>query len=102
VAVSGEQIPVTFVDQGYTGEKPAAEAAQAGLRLEVVKQHEAKHGFVLLPRRGAVERSFAWAARLRRLGRDYERRGLHLAGYHWLAFALLILRPSSLKVHDRF
>jgi transposase len=90
-AVSGEQIEVAFVDQGYTGEKPTADAAQAGVRLEVVKHHEAKHGFVLLPRRWVVERSFAWAARFRRLARDYERLASTLAGYHWLAFVTLML-----------
>ncbi len=52
------------------GSRPAADAAQAGIQLEVVKHHEAKHGFVLLPRRWVVERSFAWAARFRRLARD--------------------------------
>ena len=44
-----------------------------GIQLEVVKHPEAKRGFVLLPRRWVVERSFAWAARFRRLARDYER-----------------------------
>ena len=44
-----------------------------GIRLEVVKLPEAKRGFVLLPRRWVVERSFAWATRFRRLARDYER-----------------------------
>jgi transposase len=43
-------------------EEPAADAAQQGIQLEVVKHHEAKHGFVLLPRRWVVERSFAWLA----------------------------------------
>ena len=90
-AVSGEQVEVAFVDQGYTGAEPAAAAAQAGVRLEVVKHHEAKHGFVLLPRRWVVERSFAWAARFRRLARDYERLASTLAGYHWLAFVTLML-----------
>jgi len=49
-AVSGEQVEVAFVDQGYTGEKPAADAAQAGVRLEVVKHHEAKRGFCVVCR----------------------------------------------------
>ena len=89
--VSGEQVEVAFVDQGYTGEQPATDAAQAGVRLEVVKHHEAKRGFVLLPRRWVVERSFAWAARFRRLARDYERLASTLAAYHWLAFATLML-----------
>ena len=59
--------------------------------LEVVKHHEAKRGFVLLPRRWVVERSFAWTARLRRLARDYERLPTTLAGLHFIAFACLML-----------
>jgi transposase len=90
-AVVEEPVQIAFVDQGYTGEQPAAEAAQAGIQLEVVKHHEAKRGFVLLPRRWVVERSFAWAARFRRLARDYERLAASLAGYHWIAFVTLML-----------
>ncbi len=86
-----ENVEVAYVDQGYTGQEPAEAAAKAGMRLEVVKHHEAKRGFVLLPRRWVVERSFAWAARFRRLARDYERLASTLAGYHWLAFAVLML-----------
>ncbi len=71
--VTGQTVEVAFVDQGYTGEQPAADAAAHGIRLEVVKLEEAKRGFVLLPRRWVVERSFAWAARFRRLAKDYER-----------------------------
>jgi transposase len=88
---TGEQIQIAYVDQGYTGENAREAAAQAGIHLEVVKHHEAKHGFVLLPRRWVVERSFAWAARFRRLARDYERLAGTLAGYHWLAFVTLML-----------
>ena len=87
-----EPVHLAFLDQGYTGEEPAAAAAQEGIHLEVIKHHQAKRGFVLLPRRWVVERSFAWAARFRRLARDYERLSATLAGYHWLAFALLMLR----------
>jgi transposase len=94
---SGEQVQVAFVDQGYTGETPAAAAAQHGMRLEVVKHPEAKRGFVLLPRRWVVERSFAWAARFRRLARDYERLAATLVGYHWLAFAMLMLQSLFAK-----
>src|SRR6185369_10639045 len=83
---TGQSVQVAFVDQGYTGENPALAAAQHGIELEVVKHHEAKHGFVLLPRRWVVERSFAWAARFRRLARDYERLASTLAGHRWLAF----------------
>jgi len=90
-AATGQNVAVAFVDQGYTGEEPAAAAAAHGIELRVVKHHAAKRGFVLLPRRWVVERSFAWAARFRRLARDYERLASTLTGYHWLAFATLLL-----------
>jgi transposase len=89
---TGESVELAFVDQGYTGEAAAESAAAHGLRLEVVKLPEAKRGFVLLPRRWVVERSFAWAARFRRLARDYERLPETLAGPHFLAFAILMLK----------
>ena len=89
---TGESVEVAFVDQGYTGERPAEDAVERGIRLEVVKLPEAKRGFVLLPRRWVVERSFAWLARFRRLARDYERLPETLAGLHFLAFAVLMLR----------
>jgi hypothetical protein len=66
-------------------------AEKHSVRLEVVKHTEAKRGFVLLPRRWVVERSFAWAARFRRLARDYERLSETLTGLHYLAFAILML-----------
>ena len=88
---TGEKVEVAFVDQGYTGEEPAEQAARQGVRLVVVKLAQAKKGFVLLPRRWVVERSFAWAARFRRLARDYERLPSSLAGLHWLAFLTLML-----------
>jgi transposase len=88
---TGENVKVAYVDQGYTGEEPKQEAAKRGVDLIVVKLEEAKRGFVLLPRRWVVERSFAWAARFRRLSRDYERLPSSLAGLHWLAFVTLML-----------
>jgi transposase len=55
-AATGESVEIAFVDQGYTGEKPAAAAREHGIELEVVKLPEAKRGFVLLPRRWVVVR----------------------------------------------
>ena len=91
-AATGESVELAFVDQGYTGESAAEQAQAHGIRLEVVKLDEAKRGFVLLPRRWVVERSFAWAARFRRLARDYERLPETLAGLHYLAFVILMLK----------
>lgn len=89
--LTGQSVQLAYVDQGYTGDKPKQAAKAHGIELEVIKHTEAKRGFVLLPRRWVVERSFAWAARFRRLARDYERLAQTLAGFHYLAFACLML-----------
>jgi len=90
-AVTGGTVEVAFVDQGYTGETAADDATANGIRLAVVRHTEAKRGFVLLPRRWVVERTFGWLGRFRRLARDYERLPEVLAGWHWLAFLTLLL-----------
>ena len=90
--VTDESVELAYVDQGYTGTKPAEAAAKAGIKLEVVRLPQAKRGFVLLPRRWVVERSFGWLARFRRLARDYERLATTLAGLHFAAFACLMLK----------
>jgi len=95
-AVTGDSVEVAFVDQGYTGERAAGAARQHGVKLEVVKLPEAKRGFILLPRRWVVERSFAWATRFRRLVKDNERHASTLAGLHAVAFACLTLKQTAL------
>ena len=95
-AVTDGAIEVAFADQGYEGEKPAEAAAAQGVDLVVVKLPEAKKGFVLLPKRWIVERSFAWATRFRRLVRDYERYATTLAGWHLVAFICLMLKRAAL------
>jgi transposase len=92
---TGGTVEVAFVDQGYTGDGASAQAQGHGIRLEVVKHAEAKKGFVLLPRRWVVERSFGWLGRFRRLARDYERLAKSLAAWHWLAFLTLLLARAG-------
>jgi transposase len=89
--ITGEHVELAYVDQGYTGEAAKQAAASHGIELAVVKHTQAKRGFVLLPRRWVIERSFAWAARFRRLARDYERMAQTLAGWHYVAFVCLML-----------
>ena len=55
--LTGDNIEVAFVDQGYTGVQATEDTAAHGIRLDVVKLPEAQKGFVLLPRRWVVERS---------------------------------------------
>jgi transposase len=91
-AATGQSVQIAFVDQGYTGDNAAEQADKHGIKLCVVKLEEARRGFVLLPRRWVVERSFAWATRFRRLAKDYERLPETVAGLHFLAFACLMLK----------
>jgi transposase len=90
--VTGSTVEVAFVDQGYTGERAIRDAAEQNVQLEVVKHTEAKRGFVLLPRRWVIERTFGWMARFRRLSRDYERFAKTLASWHWLVAVSLMMR----------
>ncbi|MFH5804655.1 IS5 family transposase [Alienimonas sp. DA493] len=88
---TGGTVELAWADQGYTGPDAADAAAEEGIELEIVKHDGAKKGFVLLPRRWVVERTFGWLGRSRRLARDYERLAETLAGYHWVAFLGLLL-----------
>jgi transposase len=96
--VTGGTVEIGFVDQGYTGDEAAAAAEAVGIRLVVVKHTEPKKGFVLLPRRWVVERTFGWLGRFRRLARDYERLSSTLEGWHWLASLLLLLGKVGIGV----
>ena len=91
---TGESVQLAYVDRGYTGEKPAEAAEVNGICLEVIRHPGAKKGFVLLPRRWVLERSFAWATRFRRLAKDYERLPQTVAGLHFVAFACLMLNRA--------
>ena len=89
--VTENSVHLAFVDQGYTGEEGDKAAKKHGMELHVVKLPQAKRGFVLLPRRWVVERSFSWATRFRRLAKDYERLPETVAGLHFVVFSILML-----------
>lgn len=61
-------------------------------RLEVTKPPKNSKGFVVVPRRWVVERTFAWLGRYRRLSKDYERYPLHSEGFILLASIHRFLR----------
>jgi transposase len=90
--VANDSVDLAFVDQGFTGEDAQRDAAENGITLEVVRRPEGRKGFVLLPRRWVVERSFGWTARFRRLSRDFERLPKVLEGFHFVAFAILMVK----------
>lgn len=94
-AVTGQTVELAFVDQGYTGEAPAAAAAGHGVELAVVRLPEAKRGFVLLPRRWVVEPSFAWVTRFRRLAKDDARLPETVVGLHFGACTCVMLHQAT-------
>ncbi|MET8412889.1 IS5 family transposase [Streptomyces sp. NPDC005195] len=63
-----------WADGGYTGTLITWALAVLHLVVTVIKRSDDTSGFVVLPRRWVVERTFGWLMRSRRLARDYERR----------------------------
>ena len=61
-----------WADGGYAGKLLDWAKAAGGWVLEIVKRTDDLAGFVVLPRRWIVERTFAWLNRYRRLSKDYE------------------------------
>jgi len=89
--VSSQTVRLACADQGYAGAEPPQTAGDDGIDLQIIKSPEARKGFVLLPRRWVVKRSFGWANRFRRLARDDERLPETLAGLHFFVFAIFML-----------
>ncbi len=70
------RLEVVWADSKYHNHDPnawKASRAERRWRLEVVSRPPGAKGFVRLPKRWVVERTFAWLGRARRLSRDYER-----------------------------
>lgn len=59
-------------DGGYAGQLVDWVRQQAGWELEIVKRSDDLRGFVVLPKRWIVERTFAWLGKCRRLSKDSE------------------------------
>jgi hypothetical protein len=61
-------------------------------RTEIVKRSHEMQGFVILPRRWVVERTFSWFGRNRRLAKDFENLAETLGAFLALASIQLALR----------
>jgi transposase len=65
-------ITKVWADGGYAGKLVDWAKAALGIDLVIVNKLPDQRGFVVLPRRWVVERSFAWSDTCRRLSKDYE------------------------------
>jgi transposase len=86
-------LELVWADGGYNARQvEAAVDKQPQLRVEIVKRSDDMKGFVVLPRRWVVERTFSWFGRNRRLAKDYENLADTLAAFVTLAAIRLALR----------
>ena len=81
-----------FADGAYQGETTATAVARIGRwRLEIGKRSDST-GFVPLPKRWIVERTFAWLGRCRRLAKDFENLAVNALAFLCLGMIRLMLR----------
>jgi transposase len=86
-------IEKAIADGGFQGKATADDVQdQAGIPLEIVKRSDVIKGFVLLPKRWIVERTYGWLGRCRRLAKDYENLTRSHVGFIILAMIRLMLR----------
>jgi putative transposase len=66
-----------------------------GIRVEIVHRSPEQQGFVILPKRWIVERTFAWLGKCRRLSKDYEH--FSQTSEHWIYLAMIHLMLKRLS-----
>ncbi len=88
------RLTTIWVDGGYAGKLVEWATTTGGWALEVVKRPKDAEGFVVLPKRWIVERTFAWLGRSRRLSKDYE--ALPETGEAWIRIAMIHLMLKRL------
>lgn len=91
-AASLPRLHKVWADGGYTGEWADEVAKRYNIEIEVVKRTDDLKGFVVVPRRWVVERTFAWFNRYKRLAKDYELRPEHSESMIYIAMIQLMLR----------
>ncbi len=94
-------IEKVVADGGYQGPATAADVlAEAGIPLEIVKRSDSEKGFVVLPKRWIVERTFGWLGRCRRLAKDFENLTRTHMAFVVLAMIRLMLRRIMRLAED--
>jgi len=88
------RLVLVWADGGYAGTLLVWALVAVGVVLEIVKRSDAARGFVVLPKRWIVERTFAWLGRSRRLSKDYE--ALAETSEAWIRIAMIQLMLKRL------
>lgn len=86
------RLQLVWADGGYRGELIEWVRARLGWELSIVEKEEGQKGFVLLPRRWVVERTFSWLNRSRRLTKDFERLPQSSEAFVYVAMIRLMVR----------
>src|ERR1700761_1696797 len=83
-----------YADGGYQGPlfRRAVSKIRAPVNVEIVKRSDHAKGFVVLPKRWVVERTFAWLGRCRRLAKDWENLNRKALAFLRLASIRMMLR----------
>jgi putative transposase len=82
-----------WADGGYAGQLVDWVGRVSRCVLEILRRSDTARGFIVLPRRWVVERTFGWLGRSRRLSRDYERKAEVAEAFVYLAMCRLMLHP---------
>lgn len=99
------ELQKVWADGSYTGDIREFIKDSYDITLEVVEKQPDQKGFVLLPRRWVVERTFAWLGRCRGLSKEYERYEKYSESMMYLASLQRMLKrlhpnPSNKKPYE--
>ena len=85
-------IRLVWADSGYAGKLVDYATTMLGITVQIVAKLAGQVGFVVLPRRWCVERTFSWINRCRRTVRDYERLPAHHAATVYRSMIIIMGR----------
>jgi transposase len=87
-------VTMSFIDSGYNGDEAQRAAFEASrISVTVVKRNDKQiKGFIVLPKRWVVERTFGWINRARRLAKDFEATIESALAWLLIAIAFLLTR----------
>jgi len=90
-----------WVDGAYNGKVIDEVEAETGITIEMVKRSDDMKGFVVLPKRWCVERTFGWLGKYRLLSKEYERTLESSKADIFLAMTSLMLRRLTTPTDER-